>query len=239
MIVDVEIYLNPRKGPSVQELASLEKQAGIDIAILMPDPSLRPDNAAIHDAASQCPMFLPCACVNPQYGQEAVAEFEKAVKEWGFRGLKLMPPKHGYRIVEEIVYPLLEKASELGVPVSVHSGQESCTPADIGLMALEFPKVPFIMDHMGYRYSVRQAILAARHAPNLYLATTAVPEPGFIKDAVSKLGPERVLFGSNGPSMPPDLQLEVIRRARLGAEAEALILGGNAVRIYQIELGRE
>ena len=235
MIIDVELYLNP-KASTPEELAKLEQEAGIDLAVLMPEPTLRPDNAAIRDAAAQFSMFLPCACANPKLGQEAVEEFETAVKEWGFRGLKLMPPKHGYRIVEAVVYPLLQKATELYVPVSVHSGQEPCHPADIGFMALEFPNIPFIMDHMGYRYFVRQAILAAKHAPNLYLATTAVPEPNFIQSAVSKLGPERVVFGSNGPRMPPDFQLEVIRRARLGLEAETLVLGGNAARLYGIEV---
>jgi hypothetical protein len=34
--------------------------------------------------------------------------------------------------------------------------------------------------------------------------------------------------------MPPDLQLEVIRRSKLGAEAEALVLGGNAARLYGV-----
>jgi predicted TIM-barrel fold metal-dependent hydrolase len=174
--------------------------------------------------------------VNPKLGQEALNEFETAVKEWGFRGLKLMPPKHGYRVVDDIVYPFLEKATELQVPVSIHSGQEQCHPADIGFMALEFPGVPFIMDHMGYRYFVRQALLAAKHAPNLYLATTAVPEPGFIKSAIKKLGPERVVFGSNGPMMPPDLQLEVVLRVGLGPEDEALVLGGNAARLYGIDV---
>lgn len=235
MIIDVELYLNP-KASTAEELAKLEQEAGIDLAVLMPEPTLRPDNATLRNAAAQFSMFLPCACVNPKLGQEAVEEFETAVKEWGFRGLKLMPPKHGYRVVEDIVYPLLQKATELNVPVSIHSGQEPCYPADIGFMALEFPDIPFIMDHMGYRYFVRQAILAAKHAPNLYLATTAVPEPNFIKNAVSKLGPERVVFGSNGPGMPPDLQLEVIRRAGLGPEAEALVLGGNAARLYRIEV---
>jgi len=233
MIVDVEIYLDP-KVSTASELAKLEQQAGIDVAVLMPKTALRPDNAAVRDAAAQFSMFLPCACVNPQFGQEAVAEFEMAVSEWGFRGLKLMPPKHGYRVVDGIVYPLLQKATELNVPVSVHAGQEYSHPADVGFMALEFPDIPFIMDHMGYRYFSRQAVLAAKHAPNLYLATTAVPEPDVIKNAVSKLGPERVVFGSNGPMMPPDLQLEVIRRAGLGPEGEALVLGGNAARLYKV-----
>ena len=235
MIIDVELYLNA-KSSNVEQLMAVEKEAGIDLAILMPEPTMRPDNASMHTVVKDLQMFLPCACVNPNFGKESVDEFETAVTEWGFRGLKLMPPKHGYRVVDQIVYPLLEKARDLKVPVSFHSSQEQCHPCDIGFMALEFPDVTFIMDHMGYRYFVRQAILAAKHAPNLYLATTAVPEPGFIKNAVKALGPERVLFGSNGPGMPSDLQIEVIRRANLGSEAEALVLYGNAARLYSIEL---
>lgn len=234
MIFDVELYANSTSS-NIDELVELEKSVGIDKAILMPTPTLRPDNAGMRNAAKHVDMFLPCACVNPQLGKEAVEEFEKAVKEWGFRGLKLMPPKHGYRIVDDIVYPLLQKATDLKVPVSIHSSQEQCHPADIGFMALEFPNVSFIMDHMGYRYFVRQALLAAKHAPNLYLATTAVPEPGFIKSAINKLGAERVVFGSNGPMMPPDLQLEVVRRVGLNPEDEALVLGGNAARLYGVE----
>jgi predicted TIM-barrel fold metal-dependent hydrolase len=233
MIIDVEIYLDPKES-TPGDLAKIEQEAGIDMAVLMPKTALRPDNTTVRDAAAQFGMFLPCACVNPQFGQEAVEEFETTVSEWGFRGLKLMPPKHGYRIVDTIVYPLLEKATELNVPVSVHAGQEYSHPADVGFMALEFPDIPFIMDHMGYRYYVRQAILAAKHVPNLYLATTAVPEPGFIGSAVSQLGPERVVFGSNGPMMPPDLQLEVIRRVGLNPDEQAMVLGGNAARLYGI-----
>lgn len=233
MIIDVELYLNG-KSSNAEQLMALEKEAGIDLAILMPEPTMRPDNASMHTVVKDLKMFIPCGCVNPNFGKEAVEEFETSVKEWGFRGLKLMPPKHGYRIIDQSVYPLLEKAGELNITVSVHSSQEQCHPCDIGFMALEFPQVTFIMDHMGYRYFARQAILAAKHAPNLYLATTAVPEPEFIKNAVKALGAERVLFGSNGPSMPPDIQIEVIRRAKLGSEAEALVLGGNAARLYKV-----
>jgi predicted TIM-barrel fold metal-dependent hydrolase len=231
MIVDVELYLEPGKW-TAERLARLETEAGIDKVVLMPSPTLRPDNKAVRAAAAEFPMFLPCACVNPMLGQEAMDELERTVGEWGFVGLKLMPPRHGYRIVDDLVYPFLEKATELQIPVSIHSGQEYCHPADIGFMSLEFPTIPLIMDHMGYRYFVRQAILAAKHAPNLYLATTAVAEPGFIRQAVVALGPERVLFGSNGPTMPPDLQLEVIRRAGLEPDAQAMVVGGNAARLY-------
>ncbi len=82
--------------------------------------------------------------------------------------------------------------------------------------------------HQRYRNDGRAAILAAQDNPNLYLGTTiAAFEPPFVATAVQEVGPERVIFGSNLPLLYPDLALEALRRARLGAEVEALIFGGN------------
>jgi len=223
MIVDCEIYISKKPVDGVnyglRELAALEDEAGVDYAILMPEPTMRPDNSWLRDVASGQKRFLPCACINPGFGEEGVREFETAVKEWGFRGLKLMPPKHGFRIVDKPVYPLMRKAAELGVPVSIHSGQDYCHPLEIAALAMEFPQVPVIMDHMGYRYYSREAVIAGKLAKNVYLATTAVMEPSVIKTAVDTLGPGRVVFGSNGPTVPPIIQIMVIKRAGLSPEA--------------------
>ncbi|NIN98065.1 MAG: hypothetical protein GTN93_23510, partial [Anaerolineae bacterium] len=54
--------------------------------------------------------FIPCAWLNPQFGEEAVRELEVAVKEWGCRGLKLMPTHHNFRAVSEVSYPLMRVA---------------------------------------------------------------------------------------------------------------------------------
>ena len=45
--------------------------------------------------------------------------------------------------------------------------------------------------------------------------------------APGRVGPERVIVGSNLP-------LAVLRRARLGVEIEALIFGGNLARLLGI-----
>ena len=234
MIIDCEVYLDPHKKGNLEKLIALEDEVKIDIGILMPEPSVRPANALMRDQAKGSPRFLLCACVNPNFGQEAVDEFKTAVKEWGFGGLKLMPIKHGFRIVDKNVYPLMQAALELGVPVSVHSGQTYCHPLEIAALAADFPTVPVVMDHMGYRYEAREAVIAAKRTPNVYLATTAVMEGGMIETAVKAVGPERVIFGSNAPSVIPAIQMQVIMRIGLGSEAEALILGGNAARLYKI-----
>jgi predicted TIM-barrel fold metal-dependent hydrolase len=43
-----------------------------------------------------------------------------------------------------------------------------------------------------------------------------------------------VVFGSNAPMVLPRLQLEVIRALKLSPDDEALILSGNAARLYQL-----
>ena len=94
------------------------------------------------------------AVVNP-YGPDGGApELRRAVTEWGMKGLKLMPLRHGYEVDGRTAWKVMESASELGVPVSIHSGAQFCLPWQIASLARLFPTVPVIMDHMGWRYYV-------------------------------------------------------------------------------------
>jgi len=154
------------------------------------------------------------------------------VREWRFCGMKLMPTHHAFRSVGQAAHPLLRKAEELEVPVTIHSGTFFAHPLEIGILAEAFPRVPLIMDHMGYRYYVAEAIAAARRAPNLYLATTAVMEPHWIRQAVRELGADRVVFGSNAPHVWPATQLLVVRQAELSGTEERKVLGENAARLF-------
>ena len=243
MIIDCETY-HITKALAGKEfgLSGLEEQAraaGVDRMILMPEGGVRPKNRELADLLDASPaarqLFSPCAWLNPQFGEEAVRELETAVKEWGFRALKLMPTHHNFRAVSQVPYPLMRKAEELRIPLTIHSGTFFCYPLQISVLADAFPNVPIIMDHMGYRYYVAEAIAAAHRSPNIYLATTAVMEPHWIRQAVHELGAERVLFGSNAPLVWPSTQLMVIRQAELTEEEERKVLGENAARLYHLE----
>lgn len=245
MIIDCELYY---AGPDeaggaqaisdVNRLEALCREAGVDRAVLMPSPTFRPRNRAVAramDAASGSrDRFLGCALVNPHFGDEAVDELTRAVTEWGFRAAKLMPTLHAVNLVGPLAHPVMRKARELGIPVTIHSAESPSHPLEIGALAEAFPDVPVIMDHMGYRNHTGAAIAAAKRAPNLYLMTTAVMEPHVIRDAVRELGADRVVFGSNGPSVPPAVQLVVIRQAELAPADERKVLGENAARLLRL-----
>lgn len=84
---------------------------------------------------------------------------ERAVKEFGLKGLKLHPSNLGMDMDSLEMVPVLRKAAELDVPVMVHSypygrqKYDGCEPARIHQMAKIFPDVTFVISHMGgYRW---------------------------------------------------------------------------------------
>jgi uncharacterized protein len=157
---------------------------------------------------------------------------------------------HRYDIDDPIVDPIMQMARERGQVASIHSGgtRDDCVhPNRIANVAARFPEVPIIVDHMGYPDATEDAIRAAEAHPNLYLGTTVLrffkepPGPAHcvpseVAEAVRRLGPERVVWGSNIPEFPQSALWcrQAIERLKLGAEAERLIMGENLTRLYKL-----
>jgi uncharacterized protein len=233
MRMDFEIYLWP--GYKAEDILRLEDMAGIDMAVVMPKIQERCDNEGLARAIAGHDRLIGCCCPNPNYGAEALEELRRGIKEWGLKGLKLMAMRQNYFIDSAVVDPLMREARELGIPATIHSGGPPCHPTAIGNLACRYPEVSIIMDHAGYPGHTDAAVEAALAHPNIWLGTTRIAfEPEFVRTAVKAVGPERVVFGSNGPSIWPDLALESIRRLELGEEAERLVFGENLARIYGI-----
>jgi predicted TIM-barrel fold metal-dependent hydrolase len=242
--IDTEFYFDtaPLDGTLYDAATTLaiQQAAGVDLVVWMPQPYLRPPNEAMFRALEGFPQreqFIMCCTLNPQFGQETITELERCTADWGMKALKLMPTYHGYSLTSPLVYALLDKARELGVVVNIHSGSFNCQPLQIAALARRYQELPFIMDHMGYRYDFGDALTAAQECANIYLSTTLVSpaEPILVKIAANEVGPERILFGSNGPGTYVDMALEGIRRLKLGQTVESLIFGGNAARAYGLK----
>jgi uncharacterized protein len=238
--MDFEVYLDTnasaaQRETALAELFANEDAAGIEYAVVMPMPQVKPNNRALYETADSNRRAVLCCQVNPNDGESAFAEIRQSATEWGMRVLKIMPAIYQIRMTSPLATKLMTTARELGLVVNIHSGSEISHPLGIGALCHRFPDVSVLMDHMGYREWTADAIEAARDNPNLYLGTTiAAFEPTMVERAVRELGPERVVYGSNWPNLYSDLAVEAIRRQRLGKEAEELILGGNLARILGI-----
>ena len=230
---------------TVAALLECEAEGGFDMAVVMPQTKVDPDNDGLLNQTADNPKTLPCVLMDPHWGEEGIEALKRFV-ERGAKGMKLMGAIHKFEVDDPMVFPLAEAARDLGIVVSIHSGVGNCHATRIGAVAERIPEAPVIMDHMGFPDAFEEGMAVCRANSNVVMGTTILrfhkrwannPEetvPVEVKQAVEELGPERVVFGSNLPEYRPIQVKRAIQRLELGEEAERLIFGENMARIYGI-----
>lgn len=165
-------------------------------------------------AKKYCNRSIAFVSVDPRR-EEAVKLLEIGVKEWGMRGLKLIPAA-GFYPNDENCYKLYDKADELGIPVLIHTGPETiplyskyCYPIYLDEVANDFPSLTLILAHAGFCWW-REALNVASTKPNVYVdlagwqpKTLRRPVDEFyipLRTILDVIGPSRVLFGSDWPA---------------------------------------
>ncbi len=167
---------------------------------------------------------------NP-HDSAAPAELERCVREYGLSGLKLHPTSDSWMAGHPMADPLMEKARELGVPVTIHSHQPGSQPALIGELATRFPEVTVIMAHMGM-HNYRDAMYVASKEPNVVLETAVQPwAHRMARDVVDRIGVGRLVWGSDAPLHHPRVEMTKIEVSALTEEEKAAVMGGNIARI--------
>jgi predicted TIM-barrel fold metal-dependent hydrolase len=145
-----------------------------------------------------------------------------------------MPTRHRYNVDCMVTHPVMKKARELGLPVTIHSSSEGGYPSLIARLAEKFPDVPIIMDHSGYRYFSAEALEAGKKHKNLYFGMAVVVEPGFIDEVARQIGPERIIYGSNAETGIPRIGLMVYEYTKLSGEEKEMALGRNLAGLLKI-----
>lgn len=155
-----------------------------------------------------------------------LAMVRRAVVGLGFCGIKVH--RHDARISREVC----DAARALGVPVLYDPMGEVSTAE---LVAREYRDVDFIVPHLGSfaddwaAQLAFTAILADR--PNVHADTSGVRRFDLLELAVRRAGPHKLLFGTDGPELHPGVELAKVRLLGLPAADEALVLGGNFLRL--------
>ncbi len=151
---------------------------------------------------------------------------QTTVQRYHFSGIKVH--RHNNRITREICD--VAKAFSLPILYDVAGEVSVCE-----LLAQEYPDVNFIIPHMGSFADDWRAQLAlidhlVRHK-NIYTDTAGVRRFDLLEQAVQRAGPEKILFGSDGPWLHPGVELEKIYLLGLSEQEEQKILGGNFLRL--------
>lgn len=171
--------------------------------------------------------FYGFAFVHPQRDSGQVAALvSEAVEEHGFVGIKVH--RHDARISREIC----EAARAYSLPVLYDVMGEVSV---VELLANEYPTVNFIIPHLGSFADDWRAQLAfldplVRH-PNVFTDTSGVRRFDLLAEAARRAGAGKILFGSDGPWLHPAVELIKVRALGLNPREEALVLGGNLLRL--------
>jgi hypothetical protein len=151
---------------------------------------------------------------------------KQAVQEYGFKGIKVH--RHDARISREVC----EVAQAFSLPILYDVMGEVST---VELLATEYPKVNFIIPHLGSFADDWQAQLAfipllERH-PNVFTDTSGVRRFDLLEMAVQRAGAHKMLFGSDGPWLHPGVELEKVYALKLPKKELQLVLAGNFLRL--------
>jgi predicted TIM-barrel fold metal-dependent hydrolase len=243
MIIDTHQHLGRSMFSGVVttegELLAAMDRHGVDIALVMPQPTLE-DIRAYHDriaAATQQHRgrLYGMASISPWWPEaEYAAEARRCVRELGFVALKHHPLGHNIAPTHAESDKVFCAAAGLGVPVIVHTGLGApwalpslCIPP-----ARKYPQVTVILAHAGWGIYSAEAVVAAEVCPNVILEPSWCPAY-MARQMIDKFGAERVLFGSDHLTNLP-VELVKYRSIGLNDDQLAAVLGGTARRVFPL-----
>ena len=104
--------------------------------------------------------IIPFHCGDPLGGADAVADLDRAVKHFGFKGMKVFPSYNWVYPDDERIFPLYEKCAELNIPAVVHTGftfnhgayLKYHHPADLDAVCAKYPELTVIAAHFGFQW---------------------------------------------------------------------------------------
>jgi predicted TIM-barrel fold metal-dependent hydrolase len=228
--------------------------------------SVSRDEEAVGAAVAKYPTRFAGFFMVDASAADATERARRGLGELGLRAACLFPAMHHVGLDDVRTDRILDVvAAQPRAAVFVHCGVLSIgvrkklglpsrfdvrpgNPLDLQPLATAYPQVPFIVPHFGAGL-FREALMLADMCPNVYLDTSSSNNwmrytPGVTLDtvfrqAVSVLGPSRLLFGTDSSFFPRgwqkgiyEEQKRVLAELKMSADDQALIFGGNFNRLF-------
>jgi len=188
------------------------------------------------------------AAVDPLKGEIALREAQRAVQELGMLGFHFHPIMGHYAVNDKQLYPLFEIINSLKVPVMIDVGTTGmgagmpggmgakirhAHPAAIDELAADFPNLTIIAAHPGWPW-VDEMTAVALHKGNVFWELSGwAPKyfPAQLKADIAGRLRDKVMFGSDYPSIPYDRLFREWDELGYSDEIKERIFHGNAERI--------
>ncbi len=219
------------------------KKAGIDKSVLLniatkPQQTSRINQWAISIQADD---LIPFGTIHPDFGdwENELVRLQQA----GIKGIKFHPDYQLFYVDDPKMFPIYEKAAQLGLIIIFHAGVDlglpapyHCPPQRMRQVVRAFPGAKLVAAHMGgYQYwdEVEHFLVGEE----LYLDTSfslrEMSAEQFSR-ILSGHGADRLLFASDSPWGSQSEEVERIQAMVLPDDVRQAILGGNAEKLLRL-----
>jgi predicted TIM-barrel fold metal-dependent hydrolase len=192
--------------------------------------------------------LLPVGSVNPLHEMNVRDEIRR-VLDLGIRMIKIHPPHqlfapNAYRGELWQLAEIYRECESRGVPVMFHTGTSIfprarnvfADPMPIDDVAIDFPRLPIILAHVGRPLYGETAVFLARRHRNVFLDLSGIPPKALLK-YVPRLADlaHKALWGTDWPSpgvVSMRRNVDDFLALGLGEEGERRILWDNAAALF-------
>lgn len=266
MIIDCHTHLNNyHEGAaqalevSVSRLRTAMSEAGIDYALVLTSYEVSPQRPGVReviDAIGDAKDLGVVAGISYlHYKERDLRELADDLREGRVKGLKLYPGYEPFYPHDKRLKVVYDLAEEFDVPVMVHSGDtyspkgklKFAHPLEIDEVAVDHPKVKFVICHLGNPWLTDAMEVVYKNA-NVYADISGLMLGEFsqafedymndeIEDVVTYAGePEKFLFGTDWPICSMRSYVDFVGRLEISARDRHLMLYENSRRIFKLPL---
>lgn len=216
------------------------KKAGVDVSVSLPAVTKVSQVESINRFASAFTegTVISFGGIHPEC--ENYKEILKEIKNLGLKGIKLHPDYQDTYFNDIRYKRIISYATELGLIISVHAGQDPkcpdnihCTPAMAEEVLNEVEPEKLVLAHMGGNelWSEVEERLVGR---NVYFDTGVIldrmPQEQFLR-MVREHGADRIVFGTDSPWADQKKFVEILKEMPLEEEERNQIFAGTAVKL--------
>jgi predicted TIM-barrel fold metal-dependent hydrolase len=212
-----------------------------------PRPNGLADTRAVNDRIAAYrdakPDRFPVAIgiVEPLYEELSLPELDRCKGALGLAGISFHTRFQGSSMDNPWILRYVERMGELGLVPVLHAMTESPDEAlwKVAGVARAFPDLPMlVLDAFSTFEGTKECSEIAERCPRLLFDTSLAYNFDFIEVFARRFGAERVVFGTDLYSPPLGRRIShlipQILESGLSDDEKALVLGGNARRLFGI-----
>lgn len=244
MIVDALVYAGAGLygGRTLSALLDAARIAGLDRLVAAPAKPVDYDLAAASERlAEECAASggrAVCLARLDPWREDAVQRLRELLAHAAVRGLLLHPWEETFPANSERAVALAAHAAALGYPVVVEAGHPLVAEA-LSLADLARQVDGTVVMTRGGQINMaglaqQSADLALEAAPNLRSLSAGMYRQDWLEGCVRRFGAERLLHGSCAPVFDLGYEAQRVRRAHMGEDERAAVMGGNAVALFAL-----